>query len=85
MAKYGRGLNNEFVEAVKRGEIGEPFSTEDVRSFAKSKGWNPSENYIAVLLPNGSSETHSNTYRKLFVAIGGGKYILSEKAKIGII
>ena len=85
MAKYGQGLNIEFVKAVKNGEVSEPFKTEDIRRFAKSRGWNPSENYIAVLLPNGSSETHSNTYKKLFVAIGGGEYILSDKAKLGTI
>jgi len=85
MAKYGRGLNIEFVEAVKKGEVSEPFATEDVRIFIKSKGWNPPESYIVVMLPNGSSQTHSNNYKKLFNAIGGGQYILSDKAKLGTI
>ncbi|WP_025436198.1 hypothetical protein [Peptoclostridium acidaminophilum] len=81
MAKYGRGLNIEFVAAVKNGEINEPFCTKDVRDFAKNRGWNPSEKYIAVLLPNGASDEHSQTYKKLFVSIGNGLYILSDLAK----
>jgi hypothetical protein len=81
MAKYGVGLNLEFVNAVKAGEVKIPFNTEDVRRFAKRKCWKPSEKYIMVLLPNGSSNTHSPTYNKLFVSIGNGMYILSEKAK----
>lgn len=64
MSKYGRGLNIEFACAVKAGEIQEPFRTADVREFAKSKGWKPSEKYISVLLPSGSAESHSSTYRK---------------------
>lgn len=83
MAKYGRGLNIEFVCAVKAGEAQEPFNTEAVREFAKRKGWNPSEKYISVLLPNGSAESHSPKYQKLFVSIGNGMYILSDKAKLG--
>jgi len=81
MAKYGRGLNIEFICAVNAGEVQEPFNTEDVREFAKLKGWKPSEKYISVLLPNGSSESHSPTYQKLFVSVGNGMYILSDIAK----
>lgn len=81
MPKYGRGLNIEFVCAVKEGYIKEPFNTEDVRVFAKIKGWNPSEKYVSVLLPNGASKLHSHTYRKLFVSVGNGMYILSDIAK----
>lgn len=50
MAKYGNGLNIEFVEAVKAGEGKEPFSTEDLRKYAGKRGWKPSEKYISVLL-----------------------------------
>ncbi len=81
MAKYGRGLNIEFVYSVKAGEVKEPFNTEDVREFAERKGWKPSEKYLSVLLPNGSSESHSPMYQKLFVAVGNGMYILSNIAK----
>jgi hypothetical protein len=81
MAKYGRGLNIEFVCAVKAGEVPEPFNTEDVREFSKRKGWKPSEKYISVLLPNGSSESYSLTYQKLFVSVGDGMYNLSDIAK----
>lgn len=81
MAKYGRGLNIEFVCAVKADEVQVPFKTEDVRKFAKRKGWKPSEKYISVLLPNGSAESHSPTYQKLFISIGNGMYILSDAAK----
>ena len=81
MAKYGRGLNIEFACAVKAGEVQAPFNTEDVREFAERKGWKPSEKYISVLLPNGSAESHSPTYQKLFVSLGKGLYILSDIAK----
>jgi hypothetical protein len=81
MAKYGRGLNIEFVCAIKAGEVRAPFNTEDVREFAKRKGWKPSEKYISVLLPNGASESHSPTYQKLFTSIGNGMYVLSDEAK----
>jgi hypothetical protein len=81
MPKYGRGLNIEFVCAVKAGEVRIPFNTGDIREFAKRKGWKPSEKYISVLLPNGAAESHSFTYQKLFVSIGNGMYELSDLAK----
>lgn len=81
MPKYGKGLNIEFANAVKAGIIREPFNTNDVRGFANTRGWNPPDNYINVLLPNGSAETHSHTYKKLFVSVGDGLYVLSEIAR----
>lgn len=81
MAKHGDGLAIEFVRAVRAGLVREPFTTEDVKVFAQSQGWNPSSNYVNVLLSNSSSLTHSLTYKKYFSAIGDGNYILSELGK----
>lgn len=80
MKKFGDGLNIEFVRAVKSGVIAEPFCTYDVLLFAKTKGWDPSIRYINVMLANGSSQTHSLTYKKYFVRVGQGKYALSDLA-----
>lgn len=80
MKKFGDGLNIEFARAVKAGAISEPFCTNDVALFAKSKGWNPSTRYINVMLSNGASQTHSLTYKKYFVREGQGKYALSDLA-----
>lgn len=80
MSKYGDGLSIEFVRAVKKGEIPEPFTKADVEHFAASKGWNPSSRYVSVMLANGSSPTHSLTYKKYFEALGNGEYRLSQLA-----
>lgn len=85
MKKFGDGLNIEFVRAAKAGRIHEPFSTEDVAKFAEENGWNPSPRYIDVMLANGSSLTHSLTYKKYFLSIGNGQYVLSELAKTSIV
>lgn len=81
MAKYGKGLNIEFVEAVMAGKFKEPFSIEDFRKYSGKRGSKPSEKYINVLLPNGSSEVHSLIYKKLFISLGSGLYKLSDLAK----
>lgn len=81
MSKYGDGLNIEFVRAVKKGQIPEPFTKADVDHFAASKGWNPSPRYINVMLANGSSLTHSPTYKKYFESMGHGEYRLSKLAR----
>ena len=81
MKKYGDGLNIEFVRAVKTGQISEPFTKDDVAHFAAQKGWNPSPRYINVVLSNGSSLSHSPTYKKYFTALGDGKYHLSALAQ----
>ena len=81
MRKYGDGLNIEFVHAVKNGQISEPYTTADVELFVTSKGWYPSPRYVNVLLSNGSSPTHSLTYKKYFEALGNGQYRLSALAR----
>lgn len=81
MTKYGDGLGAEVVKAVRAGKISEPFSTEDVIRLAKEKGWNPSPNYINVILGNSSNLTHSPTYKKYFLRVGTGRYVLSELGK----
>jgi len=80
VAKYGRGLNREMVAMVNSGQIKEPFSISDVYRLIDLKEWNPSptENYINCCLANGSSETHSTTYKKYFFATRDGKYTVRE-------
>lgn len=78
MGKYGEGLGKEFALAVLRGEVSEVFTTKDLSKFVESRGWNPPENYLNVLLANSSSENHSKTYVKYFKSIGTGKYMLSK-------
>ena len=80
MSKFGDGLNIEFIRAVKAGVIAEPFCVHDVMLFAKNKGWNPSVQYINVVLSNGASQTHSPNNKKYFVRVGRGKYALSDLA-----
>ena len=74
MPKYGRGLNREIVGAVNRGVLAEPLTTEKIRTFALSMGWNIPESYILVALANGTSSEHSLSYQKYFDALGDGKY-----------
>ena len=82
MAKYGKGLGREFAEAVLRHEIREPFTTEDVRAFVQKRGWPIGDNYVNVLLQNGSSPNHSLTYKKYFVNLHhDGLFELSDLAK----
>lgn len=79
--KYDAGFSVEFAWAVNWGIIQEPFCIDEVRQFAEPKGWKPSEKYLNVVLPNGASESHSPTYKKLFVSVGNGKYVLSDLGK----
>ena len=85
MAKYGRGLNREIASEVNIGKIVETFSITDVRSMIQRKGWTPepTENYINCCLANGSSDTHSLTYKKYFRSIGNGFYPLRDEFKRG--
>lgn len=81
MVKCGRGLGKEFTMAVLNGEISEIFRTEDLWKFIEIKGWNPSDKYVNVLLPNSSSSTHSKTYPQYFKSIGKGEYMLSDHVR----
>lgn len=81
MSKFGDGLNIEFVRAVKKGQIAEPFTKVDVEKFALEKGWHPSPRYVNVMLANGASSSHSLTYKKYFLSLGNGQYRLSELAR----
>jgi hypothetical protein len=83
MAKYGRGLNREIVAAVNAGLIKEPFSTKDIRNLIKIKNWKPepSENHINVTLANATSAKHSYSYKKYFLAFGGGQYRVKPQYK----
>jgi hypothetical protein len=79
--KYGRGLAFEVYEAVRKKELEEPITSEDVKKFVLKKGWYPSEKFLNVLLPNSSSDKHSLTYKKYFKSIGNSKYILNKDLK----
>ena len=82
MPKYGRGLNREIVAEVNKGNISEPFSIVDVRTLIARKKWKTvTENYINCCLANGSSESHSGTYKKYFVSLGDGKYRVRDDFK----
>ena len=83
MAIYGRGLNREIVAAVNNGEIQELITVDSVRKVVELRGWvpRPTEKHIAVTLANGSSNTHSPTYKKYFVADDAGGYRLKDEYK----
>ena len=78
MGKCGKGLGKEFALAVIHKEVPEIFNTEELRRFIEKRGWNPSENYVNVLLANSASSTHSKTYPQYFKSIGNGEYMLSD-------
>ena len=80
--EYGNGgVAVEFVRAVKRGEVRRPFSTADVKEFAEKNGWNVAINHLNVVLSNGSSMTHSLTYKKYFRRVARGLYELSAEGE----
>lgn len=81
MAKYGRGLNRELVGAVNAGEIKERFSIADVKKLIALRKWDPppTQSHINVTLSNASSEYHSLTYKKYFIALGDGEYKLRDE------
>lgn len=79
MSKYGEGLGKEIVKGVKNGELDEPLTTVKVRLFCAKKGWNPSENYISVILANASSEKHSPTYVKYIEKNSIGEYFVAKE------
>jgi hypothetical protein len=81
MGKFGRGLGKEFAWAILNGEVSKVFSTAELKKFVENKGWNPSEKYVNVLLPNSSSLTHSKTYPPYFKSIGNGKYVLADNIR----
>lgn len=75
MSKYGRGLGREIFEAVKNGEITQPFNVSDCRQFALSKGWDVPESYLRVALANSEvHRDHSETYKNYFVRVSEGMY-----------
>lgn len=74
MAKHGEGLGYEIVKAVNNGEIKEPITFKKVKDFCKSKGLNPSESHMRVILSNSTENTHSPTYAKYFVRVAKGEY-----------
>ena len=80
MPKYGRGLKRELVAAVNAGIIKEPFSILDIEELISIKNWNPppTSSYVNITLSNAASEEHSSTYKKYFIALGGGNYKLRD-------
>ncbi len=78
MSKYGRGLGKELFLAVIEGRMSQPFSVEDCRKYAKSRGWDVPENYLRVALANSEVKRgHSPTYKDYFVRVSEGKYIIN--------
>ena len=78
MVRYGKdGVAIAFVRAVRRGEVRRPFSTADVREFAEKNSWDVPLSHLRVVLPNGSSLTHSLNYKKYFRRVARGLYELS--------
>jgi hypothetical protein len=45
-------------------------------------GWSLPGTYINVFLANSSNLNHSKSYRKLFDALGEGKYALKKRGEI---
>ena len=75
MPKYGRGLGREIYEAVKKGEIIQPFNVSDCRNFTLSKEWDVPESYLRVALANSEVDRdHSDTYKNYFVRVSEGMY-----------
>ena len=68
------GLINDFIEAIRSGNIKEPFTTFDLKHFVVQNNWEYSDNYLNVALGNHSSEIHSMRYRKVFISLGNGTY-----------
>lgn len=81
MPKYGDGLNIEFVRAVNAGLVQEPFCVDDVRIFANSQGWSPSENQLRTTLSNATSDKHSETYGKYYYRVSRGRYKVKPQYK----
>lgn len=79
MSKYGKGLNREIVYAVNTGIIKEPFSVSDIKKFIKDRNWDVPQSYLNACLANGSSKSHSLTYKKYFESLGEGEYKLAPK------
>lgn len=77
-AKYGRGLGNEIIDAINKGKLIEPIDVKAVRSYMNSNGWFPPETYLNVFLANSSSLAHSMEFKKLFVRVEEGKYVLRK-------
>jgi hypothetical protein len=76
MSRSKNGLINDFIDCIKSGEIHEPFNANDLRRFVERNGWNYSDNFINVALPNHTADNHSMSYKKVFVALGDGQYKL---------
>ena len=79
MPKYGKGLGREIYEAVKRGEITQPFNVADCRRFTVKKGWEIPEKYLRVALANSEvNRDHSETYKNYFVRVSEGMYVINK-------
>ena len=74
MAKHGDGLACEIVRAVNQGKLKEPLTTQKVRNFAKSKGWDVKDSQVRSCLSNGASDNYSPTNKKYFKRIARGQY-----------
>jgi len=81
MAKYGKGLAREVVDAVLSGELKEPLTRQIIKKFCENRGWSVSKKYTNVLLADSTSEKHSLTYVKYFERVGENEYIVKTAFK----
>ena len=78
-SRYGEGLGKEIIKAINNGELIEPISTQMIKQFCKSKGWDVPDNYTNVYLANSSSEHHSKNFKKCFYNVGENQYVLRDE------
>lgn len=83
MPKYGKGLGKEIYIGAKNGEILQPFTVNDCRDFAISKGWDVPESYLKVVLANSEKDRdHSDTYKDYFMRVSEGKYRINHSISV---
>lgn len=79
MAKYGKGLNKEIVDAINKGEIQKSFGIQDVIVFTKKRGWNISLRHIGASLSNGCGRDYNGALIKYFEHFYHGAYRLDPR------
>lgn len=74
-------LTTIIASAIKEGKIPTQFLVKDIMDYGKKIGLTYKESYYQVILANGSSETHSPTYKKYLKRLESSLYELSDKGK----
>lgn len=73
-SKYGTGLVNEIVKAVRTNKLCQPFSVADIKSFCTQKGWFPSDNYLRSVLYNYATSKYTPTNPHRLKKVSPGKF-----------